>query len=117
MTLKDCQLCEICFKKNESYALRVTITETLVEDRMLEIYIKILQQLETEEVLFVTDHKTKLVKILRLGRLLHHDIFFLFHNFKVYATKLRKVSQPISNMLKCRLLTDSTQPWSLTICQ
>lgn len=52
---------------------------------MLEIYIKILQQLETEEVLFVTDHKTKLVKLLRLERLLHHA-FFLFHNFKVYAT-------------------------------
>lgn len=46
------------------------------EDRMLEIYIKILQQLETEEVLFVTDHKTKLVKLLRLGRLLHHATFF-----------------------------------------
>lgn len=43
---------------------------------MLEIYIKILQQLETEEVLFVTDHKTKLVKLLRLGRLLHHATFF-----------------------------------------
>lgn len=57
--------------------------------------------------LFVTDHKTKLVKLLRLGRLLHHATFFLFHNFKVYATKLRKVSQPISNVLKCRLLTES----------
>lgn len=68
-------------KKNESYALRVTITETLVEDRMLEIYIKILQQLETEEVLFVTDHKTKLVKILRLGRLLHFEKIASFLSF------------------------------------